>query len=153
MSTQKYMINDISSSQGFISRVEHKTRAIAERYTHYVIARCDGLPVDKHQLAPLISEHLRLGYQPQLYPPYGKPDQLVLDLENEPYTAYARTVLSTGITMTLHATEVLCYPVKDVGVPEEEMMYDSQIEERKARCMIFRSKKEKQRRLSSTAHL
>lgn len=113
MSTNKYMIDDISSSQGFISRVEHKTREIAERFIQYVIARCDGLPADKHQSAPLISEHLHLGYQPQMYPPYEKPDQLVLDLDNEPYTAYARAVLSTGITMTLHETEVFCYPVEE----------------------------------------
>lgn len=90
------------------------------------------MPADKHQVAPLISKHLRIGYQPQLYPPHGKPGQLVLDLMHGPATAYARAVLSTGVTMTLDKTEVLRYPVNDVGIPEEEMMYDFLIEERKA---------------------
>ena len=34
LSTQKYMIDDISPSQGFISRVEHKTREVAQEFTH-----------------------------------------------------------------------------------------------------------------------
>ena len=45
LATQKYMIDDISPSQGVISR-EHKAREVAEGFTHYVIARCDGLLAD-----------------------------------------------------------------------------------------------------------
>mgnify|MGYP006267442785 CR=1 FL=1 len=43
---------------------------------------------------------------------------------NEPNTAYARAVLSSGVTMILDGTEVLCYPVKNVGVPVEAILYD-----------------------------
>lgn len=128
--TWKYMIDGISSSQGFISRVKHKTRQVTELFAFYVPTRSDGLHARKHQVALLISQHLHFGYQPTMYPPYGKPSELVLYLENRPYTTYARVVLSTRITMTLDETKVVCYPVKDVGVPEE-LTYDFLTEDRK----------------------
>ncbi|XBI00939.1 hypothetical protein VPH35_129838 [Triticum aestivum] len=119
MLTEKYMIDDISSSQGFISAVEHKTREVARLCSHYILARWDGWPMDEHHVTPLISEHLHLPYQPYLYAPYDNESRLVLDLMNEPTTAYARVVLSSGVTMAVDGTEVLCYPVKNVGVPME----------------------------------
>ncbi|XP_044339171.1 uncharacterized protein [Triticum aestivum] len=64
-----------------------------------------------------------------LYAPYENKSWLVLDLMNEATTAYACAVLSSGVTMALDGTEVLCYPVKNVGVPMEAILYDFQIEE------------------------
>lgn len=132
MLTKSYMIDDISSSQGFVSRVEHKTRQVTAPFTLYVIARCDGLPADDRALPPLVTKYLHLTYQPYMYPPHGKPDQLVLELENQPYTAYARAVLSAGVTMTLDEAEYFCYAVKSIGIPDEEMLYDFMIDERRA---------------------
>ena len=64
-----------------------------------------------------------------LYAPYENKSWLVLDLMNEATTAYACAVLSSGVTMALDGTEVLCYLVKNVGVPMEAILYDFQIEE------------------------
>ena len=129
MLTKRCMIDGISSSQGFISAVEHKTREVVELCSHYILARWDGLPMDEHHVTPLISEHLHLPYQPYMYPPYENASWLVRDLMNVTKTAYARAVLSSGVTMALDGTEVLCYPVKNVGVPMEAILYDFQIEE------------------------
>ncbi|XP_044320910.1 uncharacterized protein [Triticum aestivum] len=129
MLTERYMIDNISSSQGFISAVEHKTREVVELCSHYILARWDGLPMDEHHVTPLILEHLHLPYQPYMYPPYENASWLVRDLMNVTKTAYARVVLSSGVTMALDGTEVLCYLVKNVGVPMEAILYDFQIEE------------------------